>query len=348
MNLLENEIFSCASYTLFNPTMCCLTNSTISIKSPNYADTDEIKNMIQVIRIEDGNLSELPEKLFLNYRNLTSLTINRCGLSEITSESFKSAVNLVSLSMEMNNIVTLNSNIFKDCKKLTRLDLSENLIENISSNVFQPMVHLIFLNLGFNRIKSLDNLMFSNMEVLILRYNQIEGDFANIFNVSSINLDNNLLTSLRIENNSKSMEAENNKISKIIVDEGSVLEIVTLRNNNLTDLRNISKCTNLIILRLSENNIQVRIDTFSGLSKLQTLDISKNNETIGEDLGFLESLKSLKYLTVQKGAITNYNFENILKIIPDISLVQVTGDTKQIDYNPYNDGKFIIQPRLGF
>lgn len=337
MNSQENEIFSCTRGSASSKyTWCSLKNLTLTTKSPNYTDTDEIKNTVKALMIENGKLRELPEKLFFNYRQLTDVIIIKCGLSQITTESFKSAINLNSISMRSNKIVNLNSNIFNDCKMLKSLDLSDNLIENIGSNVFLSIVKLLSLDLSNNRIKDIGNLIFSNMQFLVLNNNQIEEMSRNILNVTYVNLQNNLLSSLKIGKNVASIDASNNKVSKIIVDEGSSVESITLTDNSLTDLRNVSKCTNLKYLKLSNNNIQVKLDSFSGLLKLEKLDISKNNGTI-VDLGFLKPLQSLKSLKVQKGAITNYNFENILKIIPDIRQVELIGDTIQMDYKPYSD-----------
>lgn len=303
----------------------------------------------------NGKFNEIPENFFFNYKNVMNFAIYDCGLIEITLESFKSAKKLIFLVITENQIKTLNSKIFNDCENLVVLDLSKNLIENISSDVFKSIGTLESLNLSENRIKTMEKIIFSNLKRLFLSDNQIETFNGNNLNLSEVKLNDNLITSLKIDESLKTLHAENNQISNIIVDENNHLSDIRLRNNSLTDLRNISKLTKLIFLDLSDNKIEVQMnfknlpklerlllqntnifytpEIFTELSVLEFLDISRNNRTI-DDLSFLKPLQSLEGLDVQQGAIVNYNFDEIIKIIPKIRTVAIKGESWQVDYNP--------------
>lgn len=333
----ENEKISC---TFFNQ-QCTLTNLTLATKTPKYSDIDEMKNNVRLMQIFNGNFTEIPEKLFVNFKNVIDISIHKCAVTDITIESFESATYLQRLSISNNKIVTLNSNIFNGCENVISLSLENNLIENINFDVFQPMDKLGYLDLSGNRIKSVEQVVFPpNLYHLNVESNLIEEFDGKKLNVSMLRLESNSLTLLNVGKNCEVVHAANNKISEISVDEGNVLETAELQNNNLTDLRNISKCTKLYHLDVSKNNIQLKLETFSGLSKLMSLDISEINQTI-DDLSFLKPMQSLSGLTVQQGTISNYSIENIIKIIPTLDYVSLKGNGYiKIVANPLKFGTY--------
>lgn len=318
----EIESFTCVTKQSYKFIGCLLENITITKKFPNYIETDEVKEKFNEMNFKNGKMNTLPDQLFFNYNNIVIMTILNCGLTEITQESFKSAKMLKYLMITENQIVNLNSKIFNECTGLFLLDLSWNLIEFISSDVFQSLVNLDTIHLNNNRIKIIEENTLSNiyLRFLYLTDNQIE-EFNQInFNISNIYIEKNLLSSLNINKNYYALYAESNKISKIIVDEKNILlKHLSLTDNNLTDLRNISKLTELNSLELNDNNIQITPGTFTGLSQLHSLDIRRNNRTI-EDLRFLKPLKGLETLRIEQSAIFNFNVEHILEIVPKVNV----------------------------
>ena len=157
------------------------------------------------LTINGPPLVHLPEDI-CKLKSLEELVLTNLELSSLTSECFMNFTNLTFLSLEYNKIVSLPNSFFHGMLNLTEIRLGNNLINNIQPELFLNLSTANKLNvISFtcNRVSSVDiwPLFFRTNEFIVdLSYNKISS-FTNKLNYSyscvmpqlrgSINFSNN-------------------------------------------------------------------------------------------------------------------------------------------------------------
>lgn len=235
--------------------------------------------------------------------------------------------NLTTLWLANNSITDISP--LENCTLLTTLDLSNNNISStISTDGLEPLARLqslVCLRLDYNDIhtvKSLRRLIY--LEILSLSNNHIgsvQGTLDSLSMLTYLDLDNNELTSFDAGsfNNLQRLFLESQGYN---TDDGFV--------NTLELVSNLNQATDIVELRLNNNNIDNNsVQSISNLKKLEYLSLSGNSVV---DLGFLQDLVYLTHLELARCNIRQAREVN--------GKDQSTGETisEQIDNLSYLSG----------
>ncbi|KAE9415552.1 hypothetical protein Angca_002700, partial [Angiostrongylus cantonensis] len=225
---------------------------------------------ISILELKNNLLTEIP---YLALKDKTALQVldldgNNISSLQYNSEvSFKTELNLV---LRNNNIRSLSATSFKSFRKFKELDISYNQISSVHRSAFESISHIKALDLSYNSIAYIERGTFKNLAKNLERLN-LEGNIfhalpealGDLWNLTHLNLNGNKLTRL------------DNKI--------------------LDGLKN-----GLLELSLAYNRLKiVPLNMFIGMTRLQHLDLSKNNinkldrSLLGTSIGMGTSLAYL-------------------------------------------------------
>lgn len=265
--------------------------------------TNCTENLVE-LQISNGDLEDIPEKVFDNCTSLESIDFTGNKLSKAKTGSFPGILkklNLANNKIEMDN---QKSTIFADnqnLKDLTHLDLSGNGIETLSNSVL-PTKNLIHLDLSNNKLEEISETYFNenvNLEILNLQNNQLTSISNTIFE----KLEN--LKELRIgSNNINSIHTsafQNNKLMEHL--DMSSNEIVLLNANLLKNLTAL-KVLNLQDTKLNTSNLEPLKTILLALTNLEELDISRN--VIGPIDGLFTKNDKLLKLNINSMELTEF------------------------------------------
>lgn len=277
----------------------------IDLTDNNFTSLDSVF----AVGINYGNLREV----YLSNNKLTDINalsrapmITYLSLSEngLTTEGTAAIANypfLLYLSLANNHIDSVEH--LTNLNRLLELRLQGNELTNV--NALRRLVNLEILYLGHNKIRDVGNLnTLTNLKVFYINDNLI-------FDVSSLNA----LTKLEAFN------VSNNQITSLSVlsNYRSTLTEIYAENNKLTDFSFINGASNLHILMLAGNKVEMAQTNMTtwlrGLPELEILtlsDIRLNN------LSFLETMTKLARLDVANCGLHAYSGElSNLQMIAD-------------------------------
>ena len=206
-----------------------------------------------------------------------------------------------------NDVIQCLANVSKK-SDVTTLKILQTPIVDLNRNILNGFAHLIDLDLSF-------------CSLMTFAYDV----FSNLLNIKSINLSNNLLTSISIglfRNNCNVIKLilKNNSLvttNKIALSCLGNLEILDLSFNHISKLATeCLNCYNLKTFYLNNNEIQTIINgAFNGLPKLTYLSVNCNK---------LKSLKNHMF-SAQSSNLTHLNFSNNnISTIGDNCLIDLT------------------------
>ncbi|XP_017058739.1 platelet glycoprotein V-like [Drosophila ficusphila] len=254
--------------------------------------------------------------------NLTSLQMQGTSLGVLRDEIFTAVPRLEILELGQSTIHTVHTGAFKGLSKLRLLGLQGNGIQEIITSTFDPLVELVHLDLSSNQMVNLPHGLFfknRNLQTLLLNGNQLRtlqpetlrslpnlrlldlghvGQLENLMlelhNIESLTLEGSSLTSLVISGGFIKLQAGNNELSHLQVDNKSSVVELDLHGNLLSGNETAG------FLR--------------GMWNLQRLDLSKNlieslplHDSGSEDADSQELflLPSLKYLNLANNRLVH-------------------------------------------
>lgn len=260
---------------------------------------------LKLIDLTDNNFTSLDSvfaegvrygalrEVYLSCNNLTDinalsrapmmsyLSLSENGLTTEGTASIENYPYLQYLSLADNQIDSVEH--LKNLKYLKELRLQDNAISNV--NDLRRLVSLEILYLGNNQIKDIGNLnTLTQLQILYVNDNQIFDISAlrDLTKLKAINVSNNKLSSLSVLGNYKSTLTE-----------------IYAENNNITDFSFINGASNLHILMLAGNNVELAQSNMTAwLSGLPEMEILTLSDIRLNDLSFLEPMTKLARLDV--------------------------------------------------
>ncbi|EDS39960.1 carboxypeptidase N subunit 2 [Culex quinquefasciatus] len=337
----------------------------------------------------DSQLTEMPRIMFTLFPEMQNLDVAGSQVENVNKYTFEHAKELRYLNMSGNRLTVLNNFIFKGCDKLVRLDvssnrisevkekalvdapkldhldLSHNLLHELDERLFSQLTLLTYVSLAHNRLQVLHDDLFVNCSMLAyldLKGNQIEVLSDNFLNnlpfLRTLVVENNKLKSLKIPPQLTKLFASFNKITSVYPEntEKSQLYSLTLSNNNLNSIQNISNLEGLTILDVSFNAIgplnlttflkmkkltdlnleATKLNTlehglFSQQTKLRRLDISYNFlRTL--DITVLTATSNLEKLFIDGNNLVDINYDHIPELFPNLTYLGLFSNVWNCSY----------------
>lgn len=286
---------------------------------------------ISILVVKNSKLIDIRNGNFKNAVKLKNLYFHLNNLTDFKEGAFEGSNNLVLLSITKEFYLTnIEKGAFRGLSTLTRLIMSDGILEYIVPETFDDLVKLQFLEMNNQKFKVFPAEIFKNnlnlLEIDIDR-NQIEkvlnGTFSSIKSISRINLsqnklinsrtfksdmmllDGNFLKKLNIMTTSTFVDANNNKIDKIICAKNPSIVYLSLNYNQLKTLQCIPKMVNITNLNLAFNQ-------FTALSKQRLLKMAKmkylnliGNKLTNPGVRLFTGMPSIQTLQIEK--LKNYS-----------------------------------------
>ncbi|XP_058822849.1 leucine-rich repeat-containing G-protein coupled receptor 4-like [Topomyia yanbarensis] len=348
---------------------------------------------ISIIKLMD---TKLASEAFTKFPNMTSLEIFQGQLAKFNSDTFSGAGKLTKLVIRGNSLTSLEAYTFKGADSMKDLMISANPLSTISEDAFANLHQLEILILAHGEITSLPSKLFQNnrmLKVISLNSNKIASIEADVFNgldelvkleladnqlasfdfkllkATVLVLNNNSLEHLVINEHCSTVYANNNNIRTISVDGTNVLKL-SLINNRINDISNLTKLTNLTSLSLGSNKLKpdtvfsslnsleelmlqstlvnLTPDTFANLANLKILDLSYNNMT-EVDFKIFGSQNSLQILSYVGNQIKSFNYLEAREYLPRLRVLEICKNGWNSSYFESNVArmkKFQISPDM--
>lgn len=291
--------------------------------------------------------SALLNNSFYHLVNLENLDIRYCKIGEIPRYAFSGLSKLKNLTIKTYNTewtamsLTISSNAFQEQIQLVRLDLASNNIWTLPEKLFCNLDHLVFLNMSRNKLQRVEALSFGNyigrcarrLRFLDLSFNNFmilpqfsfealknlthlnistngvreiaDQVFFGMYSLEMLDISGNLLTTLPPE-----LFKENKRLTKFYAQNNT---ISVLAPGLFTGL------DMLLELDLGHNNLSstwVNSETFMGLIRLATLDLSFNN-IARLDMATFRDLTNLQRLNLQDNIISyiaDHTFSGLFRL----------------------------------
>ncbi|XP_019641835.1 PREDICTED: insulin-like growth factor-binding protein complex acid labile subunit [Branchiostoma belcheri] len=250
-------------------------NQIVRLTNETFMGLSSLKRLV----LANNKIQNLPDMVFSDSTALEFLDLISNGISQITQKTFSGLFNLTALYMGRNNISTVEDGAFRDLVKLHTLSLFNNTLQDISASTFLGLAPddrtdntgLEELYLTRNRLTTVrkdDFARLTKLKILWLYGNNItsegldDGSFANLGNLVSLSLHDNLLTNF----------------STATFQGLPSLERLTLGTNLIQTFRpfafaNLPSLTSLDLRRNAFSSSSFHPDTFGNLTALQYLEI---------------------------------------------------------------------------
>ena len=270
-----------------------------SLKVDKSFYVNSLSKMFDLKTFIASNTNVSPSLLFPNYAYINENTNRKYALKDLehldlSGNNIKDFI--IKFVQNERKLKTKNSSsFFKIIKKLKTLILSDNNIDenNLILYDFHFRIKLIHLDVSKNKLKKYDLFDISNIEILNLSHNQLEGTYD--FGITTDYL-NNSKTALKYED----INISNNNFSQVKLNVSPVkydqifinLKRLDISNNKIKTLPRdlISLMVNLIELDASNN----LISDFPNINtrNLVKLDLSNNmlTSTITKDILLIQDL----------------------------------------------------------
>ncbi|EDW91002.2 chaoptin [Drosophila yakuba] len=232
----------------------------------------EIANSLGIIRVINGNLSDLPIETFQPLRKLKTLDLHGNQLENLKRNQFKNLRELEVLDISHNMIKKLEAQHIADLTKLGWCNVSHNALSELSRGTFARNSVLKVLHLSHNQIARLDANSFRGMRFLrrlFLSDNVLtdigRGTFNSIARIGTIDLARNRL----------------NKVEFQMFTQMNYVELLDLAENNITKIeKNSFKDIYQAIINVSHNALElIETAAFENCVNITVLDLSYNRLT---------------------------------------------------------------------
>ncbi|XP_060524010.1 chaoptin isoform X2 [Cylas formicarius] len=277
----------------------------------------------------------------VSHNSLKELTLNMPPAFESDVGLGGLHSNVKVLDMSFNNISLIAKQFFKPAElSLTHLYLGHNRILNATRDVFGNMPHLQRLDLSWNQIYEMDFDMFRNtkkLQLLDVSNNRIADIPSDLFrflnNLRIVNFSHNRLRALPDnlfrEQGLERLDISHNMLSKLPLTSMSVATALSVCEldvswNSISSLSHggvLQRFKNLNWLDLSYNRLaQIDSNTFKGLPRLSSLDLSHNLQLALEPNGL--SFQGVEYSLLHLN-LANVSL-NMVPILPTPNLVSLS------------------------
>ncbi|EDW72313.2 uncharacterized protein Dwil_GK20783 [Drosophila willistoni] len=231
-----------------------------------------ITNILDIFRLINGKLNDLPIETFQPFRKLKTLDLHGNQLENLKRNQFKNLRELEVLDISHNNIKKLEAQHISDLTKLGWCNVSHNALNELSRGTFARNSVLKVLHLDHNNITRLDANSFRGMRFLrrlFLSDNQLveigRGTFGSVARIGTIDLARNKLT----------------KIEYQMFTQMNYVELLDLAENNITKIeKNSFKDIYQAVINVSHNALElIETGAFENCVNITTLDLSHNRLT---------------------------------------------------------------------
>ncbi|XP_052870698.1 uncharacterized protein LOC128276270, partial [Anopheles cruzii] len=258
------------------------------------------------------------------------------------------------LSLYNNTIKQLDEHAFDGLGHLRLLYMDENQIEKLPEGLFSGLEELQILELQHNRIKEIGDDQF--VLCPMLRELNLSANMVSTFNMTqlaslnkleTLDIARNYLDEVFITKYVRTLNAQENQISRIVMDQGDFFQLthLNLSRNNIANINNIFKLRNLIELDVSYNEL-VTLDfvIFAFMKNLKDIKLNNNrlwildngipspakslrslnlahNKFLYLDLAVLETFPALEYIYLHGNDLIDMTLEEIEQHFPYLTLV---------------------------
>lgn len=264
---------------------------------------------LKCIQADDNNITELHANVLNECHQLNELSLARNNISLIYDQAFTGLNLLIKLDLTNNQLKSISAETFKPLTALRSLRLNNNLIQTINLDDFRQNVKLQVLDLSYNEISEIEAHAFEKLKELTTlsiqcNPNLTSLDLSGMDKLHTLDAYNGSLSHLDIPKNITNVNADNNKIMYVSIEPNSTLQNLSLKNNSLQSLANLSLAQQLHELDISSNNIS-DID----FSLLKETNVAKivvlENPIHSFNVSLLIMLPKLKVIEISTSRIDN-------------------------------------------
>lgn len=272
---------------------------------------------LKCIEADDNNITELHANVLNECHKLTMLSLSRNNISLIYDQAFTGLNLLEELDLSNNQLKSISAETFEPLTSLRTLRLNNNMIQTINIDDFGKNVNLRVLDLSYNEITEIVAHAFEKLKMLSTLNIQCNPnltfiDLNGMDKLYTLNAYNASLSHLDIPKNIKTVDADNNKIMYVSIEANSTLQNLSLKNNSLQSLGNLSVAQQLHELDISSNNIS-DID-FALLMKTNVEKIVVLENPIHSfNVSLLIMLPKLRMIEISTSRIDNETLIDLMK-----------------------------------
>eukprot|EP00435_Cladocopium_sp_Y103_P056072 s735_g18.t2 len=212
---------------------------------------------LELLNLSFNFLEDLPPLAFAANLQLRWLHLRSAGLQKLQQDCFLNLTALQGLDLASNALLNVDAETFEDLEQLRFLDLSQNLLKRMQPETFGAMETLEWLDLAQNRLEAMTGGSSFGAQLAVLN--------LNASHLLNLDLSFNPLGWLP---------------AGVFQGLESSLETLDLSHTNLTRPEATTmplELPGLVLLNLSGNGLEeLQPMDFSGLSSLETLDLSRN------------------------------------------------------------------------
>lgn len=330
----------------------------VHLSSLSKADFKKARNL-EEFSSNSNYIKSLGKMLFNGNKKLRILDLSVNEIEDIDRTAFFGLENLKKLSMNDNRLQNLSGDVFEDLISLEEINLSSNQIRVLDEKLFDNCKLLNYFYLFDNRFQEISDKLFSSIKeikFLELSYNELS-DFSLNFSASALNVNQNQLTSIKL-NSVGYISFYNNSISSITFEHETGVISLNLSTNRLTSasLEMFAGLSQIISLDLSFNNLgTLNVSTFLNMPQLEILNLQSTNlleigfglfthQTSLEqldlsynklssfDLAKLTPLKALTVLFIEGNGIKEIDYKNMKVILPTLSSLGLSDNAWDCSY----------------
>ena len=282
-------------------------------------DFDGLTNLTE-LRLDDNELSSLPESIFDQITNLTELKLDGNQLSALPDGLFDQLTNLTELALSNNQLSALPSGVFDQLTNLTTLTLNSNQLSALPSGLFDQLTNLTRLYLNSNQLSALPSGLFdqlTSLALLNLFDNPLsslqESDFDHLTNLTTLILPGN--------SNSSNLSLEFSGDTPVCDRTPQVRDAIVAAVPGVSNCRDVTEAHLAAItdtvLELSGSSItELKPGDFDNLTNLRGLGLGDNQlSSLPEDI--FENLINLEVLglaNTQLSSLPDGLFENLTNL----------------------------------
>lgn len=318
-----------------------LNASEIGLVEIKRDDFEYAKNL-KLLNLTKNKIEKLDSLLFMHCKQLVEIDLSENEISEVKDSTFEGiSMNIEKVNLSGNKIKSLKEDflayLIQDAKsKIVSISLNDNQIEFIEKSSVSVAKNSTKLSLQLmnNKLKAFD-LCGLSFWVLNLKNNQIES-YTQPISVNRLDISENKLQALRILNDTTYLNADNNEITKLEIEDGSLLEILRLSGNGLGNqiLLELKHTNYLKILALSGTALSfLKSDSFHDMKSLEILDLSQN-QIQNIDFGVIDGLGELKSLNLSSNMLDELNL-HVLGSLSQLNSIDISWNkiSKIVDHD---------------